>query len=74
MHDEMNLPMLESGKVTNKEIYSFMNNVNKKYAKNPKMDVNDDVLNKMRSYIICAAPPSYSLKLLQKKREDRNAD
>ena len=70
----MHLPILDQGNVSTKEIYGFLKTMNKKISKNPKIDVGDETLNKMRSYIISAAPPSYSLKLLQKKREDRNAD
>jgi hypothetical protein len=66
--------MLEQAPILRQDVNKFLKKINKEIAKNPKADISDEDLNRMRGYIISAAPPSYSLKLLQKKREDRDAD
>lgn len=55
-------------------IEKLFSKINKSLQKNPKETISDTDLNKLRAYVIKSQRPLQAVKLLEKEREEREAD
>jgi len=55
-------------------IEKLFGKINKTLQKNPKETISDSDLNKLRAYVIKSQRPLQAVKLLEKEREEREAD
>lgn len=55
-------------------IEKLFSKINKTLTKNPKETISDGDLNKLRAYVIKSQRPLQAVKLLQKEKEEREAD